>query len=87
MSYEIKAGSGSMFKNEKKETEKHPDYNGTVVLPDGTECWINAWVKRPDGKKPYMSISIQPKQVKAADSLPASPKSHPQLPEDDSMPF
>ncbi len=61
MSYEQKPGQGSLFKNDKKSTEQHPDYKGSITLPDGTECWMSAWVKRPEGKTPFMSISIQPK--------------------------
>ncbi len=68
MSYQAKPGQGSLFKNDRKETERHPDYNGSIVLPDGTEHWLSAWVK--DGKNgKFFSVSIgkekQPKPVQA----------------------
>jgi len=64
MSYQAKPGQGSLFKNDRKETERHPDYKGSVVLPDGTEHWLSAWIK--EGKRgKFMSVSIgQEKQPK-----------------------
>lgn len=70
MAYEQKPGQGSIFKNDKKEQPNHPDYKGTMVTPDGVECWVSAWVKRPDGKQPFMSLSIQPKETQAHNSTP-----------------
>lgn len=61
MAYEPKPGQFSLFKNEKKTTDNQPDYNGSGMDLSGQECWISAWVKRPEGKKPFFSISIQPK--------------------------
>ena len=66
MAYESKPGQFSLFKNEKKVTDNHPDYNGSGVDLNGKECWISAWVKRPEGKKPFFSISIQPKEEQQA---------------------
>lgn len=66
MAYEQKPGQFSLFKNEKKVTDNHPDYNGSGVDLNGKECWISAWVKRPAGKKPFFSISIQPKDEQIA---------------------
>ncbi len=51
--------SGALFKNDKKETPKHPDYRGKINV-EGTEYWLSAWVK--DGKNgKYMSLSVTPK--------------------------
>ena len=36
MAFEQKQNSGALFKNNKKETEKHADYNGSLNV-DGTE--------------------------------------------------
>jgi hypothetical protein len=59
MSYEHKEGSGSLFKNDKKLTEKHPDYKGDGMV-NGKQVWISAWVKEGNKGK-YMSLSIQEK--------------------------
>lgn len=66
MAYEQKPGQGSLFKNEKKTEEKHPDYKGSLTTPEGVECWVSAWIKRPEGKATYMSLSIQEKDIQPA---------------------
>ena len=48
MAYTPKEGSGSLFKNDRKTTENHPDYSGTIMV-NGKEHWLSAWVK--EGKK------------------------------------
>ncbi len=32
MAYVPKEGSGSLFKNDRKTTETHPDYTGTIMV-------------------------------------------------------
>jgi hypothetical protein len=66
MAYEQKPGQASLFKNDKGGVETRPDYTGTGMTPDGREVKLSAWVKRPQGKDPYMSISIQYKEQQAA---------------------
>lgn len=46
--YEMKDGSFSLFKNDKKLTEKHPDYKGSIKI-NGVEHWFDAWLK--EGKR------------------------------------
>jgi hypothetical protein len=59
--FEKRDMSGSLFKNNKKKTDKHPDYTGQVII-NGEEMWISAWVKeaRDSGMK-YFSLAFQPK--------------------------
>ena len=40
---EKRDNSGVLFKNDKKETEKHPDYKGNIMV-DGNEYWLSAWI-------------------------------------------
>lgn len=61
MAFEHKPGQGSLFRNDRKEKDTHADYQGTLVLPDGTECWLNAWLK-DGGKGKFFSLSVKPKQ-------------------------
>ena len=50
----------SLFKNDRKEKDTHPDYSGTLNV-DGREFWISAWLK--DGAKgKFFSGSIKPKE-------------------------
>ena len=76
MAYTPKEGSGSLFKNDRKTTETHPDYTGTIMV-NGKEHWLSAWVK--EGKKgKFFSVSIgkekMPVGFKAAgsDELPTT---------------
>lgn len=56
---------GSLFKNDRKDDAKFPDYKGSLNV-DGTEYWLSAWIKvSKDGNK-FMSLSIKNKN---ADSL------------------
>lgn len=83
--YTPKEGSGSLFKNDRKTSETHPDYTGSIMV-NGKEHWLSAWVK--EGKKgKFFSVSIgkekQPKGFTEAGSneLPRNTL------EDDGVPF
>ena len=74
MAYIPKEGSGSLFKNDRKETANHPDWTGSIMV-NGKEHWLSGWVK--EGKKgKFFSVSIgkekQPVGFRAAgsDELP-----------------
>lgn len=55
---------GALFKNDRKESERHPDYKGSINV-GGAEYWLSAWIK--EGKKgKFMSLSVEPKQAKPA---------------------
>lgn len=86
MAYEHKPGSGSMFKNDKKTSDSHPDYKGDGMAPDGTMVWLDAWIKKPEGKKSFLSVSMKPKEAKQP--APA-PQQKPAVIDDfnDSIPF
>lgn len=63
MAYEQKPNSGSLFKNDRKTSEKHPDYTGTWKDANGKEWQLAAWVK--DGSKgKFFSLSASEKQAK-----------------------
>lgn len=47
--YEMKDNSFSLFKNDKKTEDNHPDYTGKIRI-DGRELRLAAWVKSKDGK-------------------------------------
>ena len=87
MAYTPKEGSGSLFKNDRKTTDNHPDWTGTIMV-NGTEHWLSGWVK--EGKKgKFFSISIGkeklPMGFKAAGS-DELPKSDPFI-DDSDLPF
>lgn len=60
MVYETKDNSGSLFKNNRKEKDTHPDYNGSCRI-EGRDYWISAWLKEgKDGGK-YFSFAFKRK--------------------------
>lgn len=87
MAYEHKPGSGSMFKNDKKTSDSHPDYKGDGMAPDGTMVWLDAWIKKPEGKKPFLSVSIKPKQSAPQQAQPQQKPAIRATDFDDTTPF
>ena len=51
---------GSLFKNDRKETDKHPNYKGSLNVA-GTDYWISAWIKKSKEGSTFMSLSVEEK--------------------------
>jgi hypothetical protein len=58
MAYEMKPSSGSLFKNDRKEKETHPDYKGKVMLPNGEVRWLSGWKRQTASGDGWLSLSI-----------------------------
>ncbi len=52
--------SGSLFRNDRKNNDKSPDYQGTVMI-NGVEMWINGWLKEGNNGK-FFSLAFKPKE-------------------------
>ena len=60
MAYETKELSGSLFKNEKREKDTHPNMTGSAKI-DGVDYWVSAWTK--EGKKgKWISLAFKKKE-------------------------
>ena len=61
MSYD-NTNRGQIWPNDKKTTDNHPDFKGTVDV-EGVEYWVSAWKRKAGGnpKAPSLSFSLQPK--------------------------
>jgi hypothetical protein len=71
MAYEPKPGQFTLFKNDRKEKDSHPDYKGDGMDLDGNPVWVSAWIKSGNKGK-FMSCSMQPKEAAKPASKPAA---------------
>lgn len=85
MSYD-NTNRGALFKNTKKEDERHADYNGSVNV-DGKEYWLNAWINESKDGKKYMSLSVKPKEAVTQAARQAVNETPAVTVDDDSIPF
>jgi len=79
-SRQTKDNSGVLFKNDKKETEKHPDYKGNITV-GGQDYWLSAWIKEGKSGK-FMGLAVSPKEDYQPKQAPKKASF-----DDDSMPF
>lgn len=65
MAYETKPNTGSLFRNDKRETEQQPMYKGAALV-GGVEYWVSAWINeaKSTGQK-YMSMKYERKEPAA----------------------
>jgi len=88
MAFEPRDNSGSVFVNDKKESDKHPDRSGQAMI-GGVEYWVSGWLKKTKDGKPYLSLAFKPKGEKPQ---PTTSKMQPrsmkdQLDDGDEIPF
>lgn len=78
---------GALFVNEKKDSEKFPDYNGSINI-GGKEYWLSGWKKKSEKTgKSFLSLSVREKQDTPRQSSEPTRKAKPVDDFDDSMPF
>lgn len=58
MAFELRDMQGSLWKNDKQESESHPGYTGSAMI-FGKEVWINAWVNETKDGKKYFNIKFK----------------------------
>jgi uncharacterized protein (DUF736 family) len=85
MAFEQKDNTGALFKNKNKNSDNHPDYQGSVMV-GGKEYQISAWLKKSKGGTPYMSLSFGPPYRRHAGDDDTAPRRGPQK-QDDDIPF
>lgn len=64
-----KENRGALFKNDRKETDSHPDYKGSLNV-EGQEYWISAWLETSQSGTKYMSLSVQYKEKEKVVDVP-----------------
>lgn len=83
--------TGVLFVNDKKDTERHPDWQGHINVA-GVDYWISAWNKQSRAGNEFISLAVREKQPRgkpqpqAPESTTDSPNSvNPDF--DDEIPF
>lgn len=91
MAYEKKDMTGTLFKNDKREKDTHPNATGTAII-NGVEYWVSAWTK--DGQKgKFQSLSFKPKEERREEIKRDTSRREPDrnsygdLADDDEIPF
>lgn len=79
--FEQRDNSGALWKNENRESEKHPNAKGSALI-DGVEYWVSAWTKEGQKGK-FQSLSFERKEARVG-SKPAKPA---RQVDDDEIPF
>lgn len=71
MSYEQKPGTGTLWENDRKQSESHPDYRGGFIIPEGFKSgdtiYLSAWLKEPRDKK-LISLSHDAREQQFQDN-------------------
>ena len=57
---EKRDNSGVLFKSDKIENERSPQYKGNITV-DGKDYWLSAWVKEGKSGK-FMGLAVSPKE-------------------------
>lgn len=57
--------SGTLFDNDRKEKETHPDFTGSIDV-GGQQFWISAWKKTSKTGKRFISLAVKPKEDRPA---------------------
>lgn len=84
MSYQQRDMSGQLFKNDKGDNPKRPDYRGSITI-GGVEYELAAWIKEGQRGK-FMSLNAKVKE--ARQEKPQTISNNMQPDEfDDSLPF
>ena len=55
--------TGSMFKNQKKLTDNHPNMTGSALIA-GVEYYVSAWTKTDKNGNKWQSLSFTKKEPK-----------------------
>lgn len=77
--------SGVLFKNDKGDNEKRPDYKGSAEI-EGIHYWVSAWI-RDGAKGKFMSMKYEAKEQQPASAKPVSQQAAPPDDFDQDIPF
>lgn len=89
MSQYDNTNKASLWKNDRKTEDKHPDYKGSVNV-EGVEYWMSGWVNTagPNSKRAgekYISLRLELKEGQQTKPAPQPQQAAADL--DDDLPF
>lgn len=61
MAYEPKDNTGTLFRNDKREKDTHPQAKGSALI-DGVEYWVSAWTKEGKDGERFQSLAFKRKE-------------------------
>jgi hypothetical protein len=76
MAFEQKDNSGVLFKNDRKEGEHDPDFNGSITV-SGVEYRLNAWVRTSKAGRKYLGLSVKIKEDAKPKPVESAGAGHP----------
>lgn len=88
--YEKKPGDISIFRNDRKEKETHPDYRGVGLGVDGQKIKVALWLKKDRNGNTFMAGKIEPDTYEKPSGTRPADQSYPNAHDDpfgDSVPF
>ena len=74
---------GTLFRNEKRISEKAPEYEGKIDI-NGTEYKLAAWIRESKTGKKFFSLSVSSLQTKKAEPVK---QAEPIIAIDEELPF
>jgi hypothetical protein len=88
MAYTQKDNSGSLFKNDRKTSDNHPNAKGTAMI-DGVEYYVSAWTRKDKNGNPWQSLAFTAKDDTRQSAPPDARASNSRAPDDldDTIPF
>ena len=90
MAFEMKELRGSLFRNNKKEKNSQPDYNGSCKV-NGVEYRLSAWLKETAQGEKFFSMALtHPDTLPKKDGQNGAPEPAKTLSapdDDDDLPF
>jgi hypothetical protein len=72
MAFEQRDNSGSIFRNDKREKDSHPNATGSAVI-DGVAYWVSAWTKKDKNGNPWQSLAFKKKEERSGDTVKRNP--------------